>query len=178
MKTIPISFKLPTQTIIRDVNENSTILEILKSLVSDHRYELAEDYDEYMLWEVCPRLRIRRPIRSQEYIKHVRASWESANQSQNFIEVGSSSKRLDVFSIAFLNPRLDLLNKEHGPSFKKMHYWKNQSDWKKCKIDSNNDNLTISKRDGSKDGRVLTINAPDVTCVILKSFQQDWMHGF
>ena len=163
INSIPISFKLPTQTIIREVSENSTIVEILKSLISDHRYELAEGYDEYMLWEVCPRLRIRRPIRSHEYIKHVRASWESANQSQNFIEVGSSNKRLDVSSIAFLNPRRDLLNKEHGPSFNgKMYYWKNQSDWKKCKIDIHNGNLTISKRDGSKDSRVLTINEFDL----------------
>lgn len=155
-RTFDIKIQLPTQSVVKQVSLNTRISDLLEDLVSEHRYELPGAADDFILWEVVEMFGVKRPLRSYEYIKFIRASWES--MSNNYLQVGPSSKKLEVDSIAFLAPRRDLYN---GKAFFKgtITYQKaNFHDWHKGHVDVTNNHLVLRKREHGSDIRSLNLS--------------------
>ncbi|KAA8915199.1 hypothetical protein TRICI_002556 [Trichomonascus ciferrii] len=155
-RAFDIKIQLPTQSVVKQVSLDTRISDLLEDLVSEHRYELPGSADDFMLWEVVDTFGVKRPLRSYEYIKFIRASWE--NMSNNYLQVGPSSKKLEVDSIAFLAPRRDLYN---GKAFFKgpVSYQKpNFHDWRKGHLDVTNNHLVLRKREHGSDIRSLNLS--------------------
>jgi hypothetical protein len=135
---INITIKLPTQTVTKQLLITQQVSDVLRELVSEHRYELGPDPDDFMLWEVDDDS--RRPLRSQEYLKHITTSWGFVDACRYYLEVTKSSLRLDVSSLAFLTPRRDLLK---DPRFSGTFQWGNDFQWRKSGVEIKNGVLSI-----------------------------------
>lgn len=158
--SFPIKIQLPSQNISKEVTLDTRISDLLEDLVSTYYNELpGEDANDYMLWEVVVTFGIKRPLRSYEILKFIKASWESS--TSNYLQIGPSSKREEVDSIAFLAPRRDLYN--GGKAFFKgsMSYLKPSKshihEWRKGWIDVTNNHLVLRKREHGTDIRSLNI---------------------
>lgn len=154
-----ISFHIGKKTTIEQLSVNQPALAVLKWLVSqepkgantDNRFGLeSSDPDDYMFWEVCASLGLRRPIRPTEYLKNVVDSWPK--QSTNYyLEIGSSDARLDIASCASLCPRRDILSSgPTGPTFHAEMYHQvsppsglRSATWKKVMVDVNEFELKL-----------------------------------
>lgn len=150
-----ITFKLSAKTSIAEhVCIDQPISAVLKWLVSTdsgsanagNRHALAStDPEDWMFWEICSALGLRRPVRQTEYLRHVVKSWPQNNPSSAlfYLELGSSDMRLDISSCASLCPRRDILNAgPTGPSFKCEMYHQvsaasalRRAEWKKVTVE-------------------------------------------
>lgn len=154
-----ITFHVGKKTTVEQLSVNQPALVVLKWLVSqepkgantDNRFRLdSSDPDDYMFWEVCASLGLRRPIRPTEYLKNVVDSWPK--QSTNYyLEIGSSDARLDIASCASLCPRRDILSSgPTGPTFHAEMYHQvsppsglRSATWKKVMVDVNDFELKL-----------------------------------
>lgn len=154
--------KSQTKSFIEAISLDQPISSIIKFLVSKHNSTIlsSDDPDDFMLWEVCPTLGLRRALRNTEYIRFVFESWPSV--SSNFLQIDSSESRLDISSVAFLSPRRDIL--QSGPSgpnyYAKLHYQVGPKSWKKCYVRIQNHQMIISRKNpseniSSRDKRVI-----------------------
>lgn len=151
-----------TSSFIESLSLNQSFSDLLKTIVIRHKHVLdSTDPDDYILWEVCPSLGLRRALRSTEYLSLVHESWP--NVTSNYFQLDSYDARLNVSSVAFLAPRRDIVQSAgpSGPTFYAKCYYQVGKSWKKVHLVLNNGALTISRKSpgeqlSSKDKRTVS----------------------
>lgn len=126
---------------------DQSFADVVKTVVTSSNSILpTTDPDDYILWEVCPSLSLRRALRSTEYLSFVYKTWPAA--TSNYFEIDSYETRFDVFSIASLTPRRDIVQSAgpSGPTFYTRCYYRVGKTWKRTHVLLHNGTLTISRK--------------------------------
>lgn len=126
---------------------NQSFADVIKTIVARHQNVLpSTDPNDFMLWEVCPSLGLRRALRSTEYLGLVHQTWPAV--TSNYLQLDSYEERLNIASVAFLAPRRDIIQSAGpgGPTFYARCYYQVGKSWKKVHIMLNNGTLTISRK--------------------------------
>lgn len=155
---------LPTQTVRKeDVDGNQRVGDFLINLCAEHRYELGNDADECMIWEVIQlsttsETKIRRPLRPFEYLKYVYNSWDLDSGALYSLQVTSAVFKLDTKSVAFLNRRRDLLREGAAVSLNRKVQVLINGSWHKVSLSAlSNGQLSITRAIHHSDDRSLSI---------------------
>lgn len=126
---------------------DQSFADVVKTVVNSPNSNLpTSDPDDYILWEVCPSLGLRRALRSTEYLSFVYKTWPTA--TSNYFQIDSYETRFDIFSIASLTPRRDIVQSSgpSGPTFYTRCYYRVGKTWKRTHVLLHNGTLTISRK--------------------------------
>lgn len=108
-----VDIRLPNGTKTQQpVNEAWTVQNLISATLLAHPTQVQSrglDADDYMVWEVCASLKLRRALRSKELVTHILATWPLGDCDW-YLELDDAERRLDVGSVASLCPRRDIVS--------------------------------------------------------------------
>ncbi|KAF5100327.1 hypothetical protein D0Z00_001295 [Geotrichum galactomycetum] len=108
-----VDIRLPTGTKTQQpVNEAWTVQNLISATLlanPTHVQSRGLDADDYMVWEVCASLKLRRALRSKELVSHILATWP-LGECDWYLELDDAERRLDIGSVASLCPRRDIVS--------------------------------------------------------------------
>lgn len=108
-----IDVRLPSGIKIQQpVNETWTIQNLISAILLANPTQTQSrslDSDDYMVWEICASLKLRRALRSKELVGHVLTTWPT-DDCDWYLELDDAERRLDVNSVASLCPRRDIVS--------------------------------------------------------------------
>lgn len=159
-----IDISLPTQMVRKEeIDGNMRVGDFLINLCTEHRYELGNDADECMIWEVIQlsttsETKIRRPLRPFEYLKYVYNSWDLDSGALYSLQVTSAVFKLDTKSVAFLNRRRDLLREGAAVALNRKVQTLINGSWCKVSLSAlSNGQLSITRAIHHSDDRSISI---------------------